>query len=80
MYIMLIYCIYIYIYIYVYIKLQLALYSICAMQKHDSLPQPPTKITKMQCVPLTYTWQCDISIVDPTIPGVTSAHTGSASC
>ena len=29
---------------------------------------------------LTQTWQCDISIVDPTSPGVTSAHTGSAPC
>ena len=50
----------------------------CAMQKHDSLPQPP--FMKMRCVPLTYTWQCDISLIDPTGPGVTSAHTGSAPC
>ena len=48
------------------------------MQKHDSLPQPP--FMKMRCVPLTYTWQCDISLIDPTGPGVTSAHTGSAPC
>ena len=29
---------------------------------------------------LTQTWQCDISFIDPTSPGVTSAHTGSAPC
>ena len=37
-------------------------------------------LIRLPVLSLTQAWQCDISIVDPTSPGVTSAHTGSAPC
>ena len=43
----------------------------------NSFPKPPL-IKWAMLMTLTQTWQCDIRFVDPTSPGVASAHTGSA--